>query len=153
MKIQLFIYTLLVLLLISCSREFKAEKVEDNIQYTNKYGSELYLVKNYPKDVETREMLFFGFAKQHMRNLCKLDSSILVYIVFFYEDCSLTRRYISNSKKYEREHNRIYPESIYDICEDCYVGDFLYERSKENHNVWYLTDSEEERFKDTIYCK
>ncbi len=145
MKKVLFI--LLVLLFISCNREFKAEKVNVHICCVNESVSELYLVKNYPKDVETRDMLFFGLAKQHMQNLCELDSCISGYIIVFYEDCRCTRGYVSIIEELRGV------VSIYERCEDCYLGAVLYERSKENHNVWYLIGSEGERFKDTIYCK
>ncbi|MCW3805206.1 hypothetical protein [Plebeiibacterium marinum] len=135
---------LLILLIVSCDNEFHAERVDiDTSCQTG--ANELYLTNNYPKDVAERRKLYFEFAKLNMMNLCDLDSCISSYSITFYEDCNCTRGYI----KRQEELRRV--ESLYERCENYYNGSFLYERSKDNPNVWILTYPKE--FKDTIYCK
>lgn len=134
----------LLLLIVSCNKEFKAEKVDEYYNCIGKEGGELYLVKNYPKEMNSRDKFFFDFTKKNMANLCEIDSCVEGYAIAFYNDCSCTSGYFKR-----KGDNGM--ESLYERCQDDYLGGFLYERSKDNPKVWILNDSDE--FCDTIFCE
>lgn len=134
---------ILIPLLLGC--EFRAEKVEFGSSCITKGGSEIYLVKNYPKDVKTRDKFFFDFARKNMQDFYKLDSCITMYSIGFYKDSECTRRYIKNIETLRGV------ESLYERCQDDDLGGFLYKRLKDNPKIWYLSYPKE--FNDTIYCE
>ncbi len=139
------LWTLLFLLIVSCNKEFQAERVYIDISCARKGGYELYLTSNFPENVTERDKFFFEFTKRNMMNLCDLDSCISRYSITFYRDCNCTRGYIKRIQELKGS------VSLYERCEDNYTGSFLYERLEDNPNVWYLSYPKE--FNDTIYCK
>lgn len=143
---QNFFYVLLFLLFIcGCDRECLVERAVVDIDVRRCDGVELYLVTNCIKDLHERDVFFLAYIKDHLINLCELDTAITGYSIGFYESTFCSRAY---AERYFELKN---VESLYERCGSDYLGSFLYKRLEGSPSVWYLAYPNE--INDTIFCK